>query len=363
MTEPAFPPDGGGEHRPLAPAAGSPAHVTRRGLALALAALLGVGAYAWYDLRRASDRLAVDAAQRLTAVEGTATTIKAREDQMAGELREALAKIALLEARISESQSQQAALEALYRDLAPSRDDLALNEVEQILLIANQHLGLAGNVPATIAALQLADQKLARVDRPALAPLRRSLSRDLDKLRALPYLDVYAVTARLDQALAQVDTLPLARDERLPAEKGEVPTSELPRWRQLLAEAWKELRNVIRIESSDRPAAELIRPSEAYFLRENLRMRLQSARVAILARQYAPFRNDLRAAQAWLAKYFDLRTKPVMAMRDTLNQLSALPVQDDLPDLAASLDAIGALKAAQERRPLPTPSIPARANR
>ena len=89
--------------------------------------------------------------------------------ELAAELRDAQAKIALLEARLAESQTQQAALEALYRDLAPSRDEIALTEVEQVLLIASQQLQLAGNVPAALAALQLADAKLQRLERPQFA--------------------------------------------------------------------------------------------------------------------------------------------------------------------------------------------------
>ena len=100
---------------------------------------------------------------------------KARESDLANELRDAQAKVALLEARLAESQSQQAALETLYRELAPSRDELALTEVEQVLVLASQQLALAGNVQAALAAVQLADGKLARMDRPQLAPLRRSL--------------------------------------------------------------------------------------------------------------------------------------------------------------------------------------------
>ena len=85
---------------------------------------------------------------------------------LAAELRDAQAKLALLETRLAESQTQQAALEALYRDLAPSRDEIALTEVEQVLLLASQQLALAGNVQSALAALQLADAKL-HAPRPA----------------------------------------------------------------------------------------------------------------------------------------------------------------------------------------------------
>jgi uroporphyrin-3 C-methyltransferase len=254
---------------------------------------------------------------------------------------------------VAESQSQQAALETLYRELSPSRDDLALTEVEQILLIANQQLTLAGNVPAALGALQLADAKLARIDRPQLAPLRRTLARDVERLQAVPYVDVEAIAARLDQAITLVDVLPLARDERLsPAGAGAVPDDQ-PAWRRALAEAWREVRNLVRLEVSDRPAAPFVPPEHAYYLRENLRLRLLSARIAILAQQDASFKADVRAAQAWVRQYFDLRARPVQVVADALAAMQAEARSVDLPDLAGSLDALRALKGTAERRTEP----------
>jgi uroporphyrin-3 C-methyltransferase len=339
-----------------------PPGVSRRVLALALLVTVALGVAAWLDARRDAAMLREDVARRLTAFDTAAAQARERESRLAGDLREAQAKLALLETRLAESQSQQAALEALYRELTPSRDDLALNEVEQILLIANQQLSLAGNVPAALGALQLADGKLARIDRPGLGPLRRTLARDMDRLKAVPFVDVSAITLKLDQAIALVDALPLARDERLPAPRPEAASAELPAWRRALAEAWSELRSLVRLETSDRPAAALIAPPEAYFLRENLRLRLTAARVALLARQEASFKADLRTAREWLRQYFDTRTKPVQQLVDSLGQVLATPVTDDLPDLAASLDAVRTAKAAHERRASPPPT-PARPNR
>src|SRR5438132_9392201 len=131
-------------------------------------------------------------------------------------LLDAQAKITLFENRLAESQTQQAALEALYRELAPSRDEWALTEIEQVLLLASQQLQLAGNVSSALAALQLADSKLQRLDRPQFVPLRRALARDMDRLKAVPFVDVSGLAVRLDQAIAGIDALPLALEERPP---------------------------------------------------------------------------------------------------------------------------------------------------
>jgi len=341
----------------------APAPAVSRAAFLTFALIVvAAGVVGWLQLRQETAALREEAARRLTASEAATAQLRERETALAGDLREAQAKLALLETRLAESQSQQAALEALYREMAPSRDDLALNEVEQILLIANQQLSLAGNVGAALAALQLADGKLSRIDRPPLNPLRRAIARDVERLRALPFVDVTAITVKLDQAIAQIDGLPLAKDERLPPPAAEAPPRDAPAWRRALSNIANELRSLVRLEISDRPAAPLVSPEQAYFVRENLRLRLLSARNAILGRQEATYKSDVKAAQAWIRKYFDTRTKPVQATLDLLAQMLATPLPDDLPDLNASLDAVRTLKATQERRAAP-PVTPARANR
>ena len=332
-------------------------------LAVVALALAAAGVVAWLDVTRDATVLREEAARRLTTAEASATLARARGDELAGELRDAQAKLALLEARLAESQSQQASIEALYRDLAPSRDDLALAEVEQILLIANQHIALGGNVPAALAALQLAEGKLGRLDRPQVAPVRRAVARAVERLKAVPFTDVAAIAQKLDGVIAQVDALPLARDERLPPPPAETPATPVPAWRRHLDDAWQELRSLVRLEVSDRPMAPLIAPEQAYFLRENLRLRLLSARASILGRQEASFKADVRAAQAWVRQHFDLRARSVQQVSDALGQMLAVPLPDALPDLGASLDAVRALKAAQERRAATPPTPPPRTNR
>ncbi|HKP65307.1 MAG TPA: uroporphyrinogen-III C-methyltransferase, partial [Casimicrobiaceae bacterium] len=180
-------------------AAPSPVMRTRAGRAtrllwLVLAIAVAAAAYGWYEQSRVTGALRTDVAQRLAAVDAATALTRERESDLGNQLRDALAKLALLETRVAEFQSQQASLEALYRELAPSRDELALSEVEQILVLAGQQLSLAGNVQAALAGLQVADAKLARLDRPQLGALRRALARDIDRLKAVPYVDVAGIS-------------------------------------------------------------------------------------------------------------------------------------------------------------------------
>jgi uroporphyrin-3 C-methyltransferase len=304
----------------------------------------------WIDAHNRDRELRVEVAQHLAQLDATAKvtqeTVKLAQDN----LRDAQAKIALLENRLAESQSQQAALEALYRELAPSRDEWALTEVEQVLLLASQQLQLAGNVSGALAALQIADAKLQRLDRPQFVPLRRAIGRDMDRLKAVPFVDVPGLSLRLDQAIVLVASLPLALEERLPAPPQEAPPKDESAWRRFLREAWQDLRQLVRIENLDRPEAPLLTPPQQFFLRENLKLRLLAARFDLLFRDQANFRADLSAADTWLKTYFDTRAKPVQSLRTLLKELRSTDMTIELPGLAGSLDAVRVLQLQREKR-------------
>jgi uroporphyrin-3 C-methyltransferase len=318
------------------------------GAVVAIAAVLGF--LAWLDAKRDVADLRADVAARLTATDMADTQAKARDAELAGALREAQAKLALLETRLAESQSQQAALETLYRDLAPSRDELAVVEIEQGLALASQQLTIAANVPAAIAALQLADAKLARLDRPKFGPLRRAIAADLERLKAVPYVDTAGLAGKLDAAIATIDAMPLARSERLPAPSAAPSRDDAPAWSRFLREMWADLRGLIRVEVSDRAAAPLVAPPQEYYLRENLRLRLLSARLSLIARNDPAFRADVKAADAWLRQYFDVRARPVATVLAAIATMSSVTMASEVPELTRSLDAARALRRDQDAR-------------
>jgi uroporphyrin-3 C-methyltransferase len=323
----------------------------RRWLAPAVAVALAAAiAAVWIDEHNAERHLRVEVAQRLSEMEAGDKATRAAVKDAQDNLRDAQAKIALLENRLAESQTQQAALEALYRELAPARDEWALTEIEQVLLLANQQLQVAGNVSGALAALQLADAKLQRLDRPQFVPLRRALARDMDRLKAVPYVDVAGISLRLDQAIATVDVLPLALEERLPVAPSEIPPKDEPSWRRFLREAWQDVRQLVRVENLDKPEAPLLTPSQQFFLRQNLKLRLLAARFDLLFRDQANFRADLSAAEAWLKKYFDTRVPAVQSTITLLAEVKKTEMGAELPGVAASLDAVRVLQLAREKR-------------
>jgi uroporphyrin-3 C-methyltransferase len=260
-------------------------------------------------------------------------------------------KVAQLEARLAESQSQSLALEALYQDLSRNRDEWQLAEIEQVLAIASQQLQLAGNVRAALLALQLAEARLAKADRPQFVPVRRALARDIERLKAAPVLDIAATSSRIDSLVAGVDSLPLAFEERMVPAKEKAPVQDGGFWSRLGSEMWSEVKQLVVVRQVDGSEPPLVPPPQAYFLRENLRLRLLNARLSLLARDEAGYREDLRAAQAWIRRYFDVRSRHGADALAQLKQLSAASISFEMPTISESLEAVRGLKSRRTRAP------------
>jgi uroporphyrin-III C-methyltransferase len=316
-------------------------------LAAALTALF------WIDVRNRIGGTQEELARRLQDIDAGSREARAVARQAQEALRDSQARISQLESRLAESQSQQLALEALYQDLSRNRDEWQLAEIEQVLAIASQQLQLARNVRAALLALQLAEARLARSDRPQFVPVRRALARDIERLRATPSVDVPAMTVRLDGLIASVDALPLAfdeRTERTPA-KDAAPGAQSGALSRLGAEIWNEIKQLVVIRRVSGNEPPLLPPQQAYFLRENLRLRLLNARLSLLARDEAGYREDLRVAQTWIGRYFDVRSRQGVDALGQLKQLSSTSISFELPTISDSLEAVRGFKSRRERTP------------
>jgi uncharacterized protein HemX len=173
----------------------------------------------------------------------------------------------------------------------------------------------------------------------------------MERLKAVPQLDTVGLTVKIDQLIAQTDTLPLLIAETpVVVRATRVRANEDGAWTRAARDFWDEMRGLVRIRELDIPEPALLSPAQSYFLRENLKLRLLAARVSLLARDEATFREDLRAAQGWITKYFDAKARPTTAALATLKQVAETPVQIGVPDINASLAAVRTARAAREKR-------------
>src|SRR5512143_1210105 len=304
---------------------------------LALAAV----AWSWSDSRERIRDLKTELGRRLadSGKDVNESVLLARNADDA--MRQVSERVAHIESQMATSQQQQAALESLYKDLAQGRDQWALAEIEQVLLTAAQQLQLAGNVKAAIIALEGADTRLQRLNKPQFTALRRAIAADLAKLRAVPSLDEVGASARIEALVARLDSWPLASAQASEA----VPTPRKASGAANLGqELWAEVKRIVQIRRIEGNEAVLLPPDQAYFLRENLRLRLLSARLALMSQDQAAFHADLLAASQTLERYFNTRDAGVAAAIKEIKRLASLQIVIRLPDIDASLAALDAYK-------------------
>lgn len=311
---------------------------------LALVVSVGFGAYQYQsaqNLRADIARGISDGAQ--ARVDLQALQSNAEKHQQALE-----ARFALVEARQAEAQSQQESLTAMYDALTRNDAARVLAEIEQTLTFASQQLQLTGSVAAAQATLAGVDQRLAQLNRPDLIGLRQAIAKDADSLKAMPAFDLTGTTVKLDNLAGTIDKLPLAidtlRDQPAPA-----PKTEGDRLARLAAELWHEMKQLIQIRRMDRPEAMLLSPEQAFFVRENVKLRLMDARTALLLRDETTYRADLKAVQGYLQQYFDRRAAQNVSASALVQQLASQSLALKLPDLGASLAAARNARNTAER--------------
>jgi len=274
--------------------------------------------------------------------------------------RENAAKVALLEARVAETSLQRSQLEELIQSLSRSRDENVLSDVDAALRLALQQSAITGSAEPLLAALRQTEERLARYQQPRMERVRRAALQDLDRVKAAGTVDVQSLAIRIDEAVRAVDDLPMlaATDRRAVARDGDArlaPASAPasagaasapgPQWldarvRSLLGQFWSEVRSLVRVTRVDDPEAALLAPEQAFFLRENLKLRLLNARLSLLSRQFDTAQADLREAQSALDRYFDKGSRRVDLVREQLRQVAQQSRQVSVPRPEATLAAL-----------------------
>lgn len=281
--------------------------------------------------------------------------------------RAADARVGVLEGRVAESALQRSQLEELIQQLSRSRDENVLADVEAAVRVAAQQVAITGSAEPLVTALRQADERLSRINLPRIERVRRALVRDLDRVKAVALSDIATLTIKLDEAVRLVDELPLlSQPERRPAQAGATrpPTSARPAssaasvpavapwWGAahdvsslMVARVWDEVKALVRVTRIDNPEAMLVAPEQAWFLRENLKLRLLNARLALLSRQFHIAQSDLRDAQAALERYFDRNSRRVATATDLVRQVAGQSRQLSVPRPDETLAAIAAAQA------------------
>ncbi len=310
-------------------------------------------AVAWQTQRRVKS-LERELVQRQESSQRDAADARAAARTAQELAQDAAAKSALLDARVSDAAMQRSQVEELLQSVARSRDENVVADVEAAIRVALQQSALTGSAEPLVLTLKQAEERLARYNQPRLDRVRRAIARDLERTRAQGAVDVATLAARLDEAVRLVDELPLLAVGR-PAAAAAATPATMPattpgddNWRSRAAGWWQtglthvgnELRSLVRVTKIDHPESVLATPEQQVFLRENLKLRLLNARLALFSRQFDIAQSDLRDAQSVLDRYFDRSSKRVVAASEALRQVSVQSRQSALPRPDETLAAL-----------------------
>ncbi len=346
------------------------------------------GGLAW-SARERLHLLEQELVRRQDASQEQVTEARALAKQAQDSARESAARVAVIESRVAESSLQRSQIEDLLQSVSRSRDENVLADTEAAIRVAVQQTAITGSAEPLVAALKQAEERLARVNEPRLERSRRAVARDLDRVRAAGVVDISALTIRLDEVTRMIDELPLLSSAQMPvaaqrvsadapsrtkagaaasaavsamasagvSSAGSSPSAttsvDVPAWLRLVADTWsraaahvwEETRALVRVTRVESPEAALLAPEQAFFLRENLKLRLLNARLALLSRQFDLAQADMREAQAMLDRYFDRGSRRVVTCGDLLRQATAQVRGVSVPKPEETLAALAAAAA------------------
>ncbi|MCK5639740.1 MAG: uroporphyrinogen-III C-methyltransferase [Gammaproteobacteria bacterium] len=232
----------------------------------------------------------------------------------------------------------EAALQSLRTRIGQDRHDWGIAEVEYLLAIANRRLQLEQDVTTALTALESADTRLIFLADPVFHPVREQVAIELRALRAVRQVDREGLALELSSLASAVDSLALPgaprRSEKTgtPDEKGEIND-----WRGFLLAVWRDIKGLVTIRQGADAAMPLLSPEQQYFLRSNLRLQLESARLALLQKSPEVYRSALNDATGWLETYFVSEDAATQSMKKALERLRTEHVVTTLPDITTSM--------------------------
>ncbi|MDT0634634.1 uroporphyrinogen-III C-methyltransferase [Spectribacter hydrogenooxidans] len=349
-----------------APATGKPRRGGRAAAVLAVLALLlalaaagGVAGLAWLGQQRADeldDRMA-------TVEQSLETTV---QDDLMPRLRQLESSLEDTTGSVSSQSDDIAELQQGLDDTRVQMGELIerieggtrrwkLLEIESLLAAANERLLLHRDAAGARRALELASRHIGNLGDPRLFDIREQVVDEIAALNALPDPDIEGMALTLSSLVEQVPDLVLKSEvpQNYEAEgPGPDALIDAPGWQHFVDSLGTALEGMFTIRRSDEPHQPLMPPDEAYFLHQNLTLKLQSARLALLQRQGEVYRQNLDSARKWLQTYFDTDAAGVAGALEQLNGISKAGIDWQAPDISASLVAMRAFLREQAQKRL-----------
>lgn len=324
-------------------------------LLIVLAALAYAGWLGWQRFEALDARTAT-LARSQQGVEEELMLLSRRldEQRQTSAAHEALANRAVaatqdLERRLGEAVAtlrNQMALELRQTLDGVTRPVLVPVDIERLLLIASDAVTLARDPGIALAALRLADRRLAALDDPVFAETRRLLAEDIAALEEAKRPDVAGVVHALDALQSRIPELrsqlrsePRENDASTTS-GGDDAAAESPWWRRLITDVAASLRELVVLRRTGVDDKPLPPPGMEELAAQNLHLRLEAARIALLSRDIDAFNSSLQSLDEWLRNWYRTDQPAVAAMLEQIGRISGFDPRLALPDVSDTLSAL-----------------------
>jgi uncharacterized protein HemX len=322
---------------------------------VAILALAVAGYVAWQGRQAAQDTATEDRVARLeTRVTGSSNSlgelearidelgqrdpgIDAELDALRREFDERISLLSSLPARISTLEGSVASLAGVSEG---ARDAWVLAEAEYYMQIANAQLQLANNPHLAALALRMADERIVQLANPGLTDVRSALSDELAALDVMEKPDIEGATLTLASLARVVEALPLASDAEGGDDSDEAVDPELSGASRAWASVKNAMSGLVKVTPPESAKLAILSPDAEFFLRSNLALQLQSARLALLRGEEAIFQQSLEDTAALLHNYFDLGSAQVAAALQTIAEVRGQVFVTETPDISGSLELL-----------------------
>jgi len=243
-------------------------------------------------------------------------------------------------------QALQATLEQMSQQLkamatAKGKEPLywKVSEVEYLLSVANHRLLLERDVVTAQAALQDADKRLGVIGDPGLIPIRKKLAGEIDALKQVVLPDISGIASQLSSMADTIENLPYLKNSvTLGSSEVAVSVDESEGNLNFLLRIVKDIaKGLFTIQRSDEPIEPLLPPQEKQYLKHNLSLKLEEARIALLNEETELFQKNLAVIDQWIRKYFDDQDPSVSSFLQTVDGLKQTELHPALPDISNSL--------------------------
>lgn len=350
---------------------------------LLIVVLVLAGAMAYQYSRSQQDIARLESQARSSSDQARQAEQKAQQAlDLLNQQRDALSG---LRAEIRESRAELDGLNSAFQTITDRGSDLVLlNDIDHLVMIAQQQLQLNGNVANAIISLETAQAQLARANRPALASLQQTINGDLDRLRAASTVDIALLSARLDELAGLISQAPLlVPDPVAPtperstresigtpqADGGTPPASDSDVWwEKALSDSWQwttntfdslrhELGQFISVRRVDDASALLISPDQATRFRESLRQRIMTAQLALMMDQSLIWETETDALLKAVESRFDSDSSVTRQALRIAREVADTSIDTPLPDVNNSIKALEAINEQMGRRTQGEPSV------